>query len=231
MNFFSRVKEFIFGRQIDIEHHDLQSFPFDVLGSKEAKQFFYKSGSVLCTRDESILEKFKQAPEKSYDYLDTLFKMSWAKHWAQVASKEMKVATSDHFILMSYDEQNRNELLLKYAEKSLDRIYECLDGILLDSYGKTLIFHVNADDYYALEESFERPESDEGVSSGGMFVRGVVPYMIFHSEPGFNLPDITLVHELTHALLTHNDLPMWLDEALACTMEKTITGECCYDWS
>ncbi|MCM8537240.1 MAG: hypothetical protein NE334_14970 [Lentisphaeraceae bacterium] len=231
MGFFSKIKTVLFGRTIKVDHHLADDFPFDTLGKKEATSFFYKSGTALCINREAILEKYYSSSPKMHSYLCTLFKMSWVQHWARYSKKDLKISTSDHFILMSYDEEERNELLLKFAEKSLDKITLSFDKLIQNPKDKVLIFHINSEEYYDLENSLLRPESDDEVLSGGMFVRGVVPYMVFHSEPGFNLPDITLAHELTHALLSKRKLPMWLDEAIACTMEKVITGEAYYDWS
>ena len=79
MGIFSKIKEFLFGRSIVVEHHNLNSFPFDILGNKEAKSFFYKSQNVLCPNKEAIFEKFNRAPQRSHYYLDSLFQNELGK--------------------------------------------------------------------------------------------------------------------------------------------------------
>ena len=230
MSLFLKIKNLLFGRKVQIEILDIENFPYDVLSKKEAKEFFYKQGAVLACKKEEIYSKIDSTPDAGLEYLYNLFQMSWCKHWAEVSAKPLMMMTSDNFILLSYDDERRNRILLQFAEKSFDMIYENLQIKMLP-YGKQLIFHLNKDEYYDLEDSLEKPESSEEVLTGGMFVRSVIPYMVFHSEKGQNLPDIVLAHELTHALLSMTDIPTWLNEALACTMEKTITGECHYDWT
>ncbi|MCM8539392.1 MAG: hypothetical protein NE328_03895 [Lentisphaeraceae bacterium] len=230
MGLLANLKSLLFGRKISLEYIDPESFPFDILSKKEAKEFFYKQGNVLACKEDNISARIQDTPESGHKYLFELFQYSWCKHWIKISDKKLSLTVSDNFILLSFDEQRRIDLLLKFAEKAFDIINEHLH-IKKQMPGKLLIFHLNREDYYDLEDSLTKAESSEEVLSGGMFVRNVIPYMVFHSEKDQNLPDIVLAHELTHALLSLNNLPMWLDEALACTMEKTITGECYYDWT
>lgn len=230
MGILRNLKSLLFGRKVYIEHIDQDRFPYDFLSKKEAKPFFYKQGNILACKLEEIEMRIKETPESGHMYLFELFQYSWCKHWVNISEKKLSLTCSDNFILLSFDSERRNELLLKFAEKAFDIIHENLQ-IKKMLPGKLLIFHLNREDYYDLEESLEKAESSEEVLSGGMFVRNIIPYMVFHSEEGQNLPDLVLAHELTHALLSLSNLPMWLDEALACTMEKTITGECYYDWT
>lgn len=230
MGIFANLKSLLFGRKVHINYIDQESFPYDILSKNEAKEFFYKQGNVLACKADEIETRIQDTPKNGHMYLFELFQYSWCKHWIDISDKKLSLTSSDNFILLSFDNQRRNDLLLKFAEKSFDTINEKLQ-IEKKLPGKLLIFHLNRDHYYDLEDSLEKPESSEEVLSGGMFVRNIIPYMVFHSEEGQNLPDIVLAHELTHALLSLNHLPMWLDEALACTMEKTITGECHYDWT
>lgn len=230
MGIFTKIKTILFGRKALIRQVDLENFPYDTLTKKEAKEFFYKQGNVLACKTEEIQKRIQDTPESGHMYLFELFQYSWCKHWINISQKDLSLTLSDNFILLSFDTQRRNELLLTFAEKAFDAINENLQ-IKEKLPGRLLIFHLNREDYYDLEDSLEKAESAEEVLSGGMFVRNIIPYMVFHSEEGQMLPDIVLAHELTHALLSLSNLPMWLDEALACTMEKSITGECYYDWT
>jgi hypothetical protein len=231
MNFFAKLLKKIFGEKITVTKLDSDNFLFDSLTKKEAKPFFYTQKGLLIPQWDEIETRFKSSPLKSRPYLRSLFSMSWCKHWSSISSNKMKVYTSPNLVLISYDDDKRNELLLKFAEKAYQEIHSFTGGMLTKQEARRhLVIHVTSEDYYLFED-INHTGWLEPVSTGGKFCPGVVPYMIFHSNEGSDLPDIVLAHELCHSLMSIKKLPLWLDEALACTIEKKITGVSSYDWS
>ena len=232
MGIFSRLREVIFGRPINIQALDCKNLHNDTLTDDEIFNYFEIDNFVVQAKQESIREKFLSAQEsdQEYDRLDNLFKYSWCKKWCEISNKKLSIYQSDNFIMLSHDIESRNENLLKFAENACDHIYEIIGDQLVGIPGKILIFHINEDDYIAMENLLY-DDSTEGVLSGGMFVNSIIPYMIFHSRKDQILPDSTLAHELTHALLSGNQIPIWLDEALACSLQKSISGYNYCDWS
>ena len=233
MGLFANFKELVFGRTIHIENLDHKSLPVETLSNDEIDTYFDIQNHVVQAKQPAIEDKFLSVPEEFDEYmkLDNLFKYSWCKKWCEISNKKLSIYQSENFLMLSYDEERRNHLLLKFAEKACDQIYGVIGEQIVGIPGKILIFNVKQDDYYAMENLLYTNPLEGGVLSGGMFVHGVIPYMILLNQAGQGLPDSTLAHELTHALLFNNEIPTWLNEALACTMEKSITGFCRYDWS
>lgn len=131
-------------------------------------------------------------------------------------------AESANFMLLSTLEPRPARVLLDYLEKSLRRVLGTLPGVASDEgYGKyvVLVFH-DDDAYYRYISHYSQgtEESPEGFSSG-MFIHAGYGHFVFAQGP-FESMEAVVVHELTHCVVAHLDIPAWLNEGLAVNTEK-----------
>jgi hypothetical protein len=68
------------------------------------------------------------------------------------------------------------------------------------------------------------PGDDNGGSPIGVFISWGHPHIVMGSAPKWELANI-LAHEIAHAFLYRLPLPLWLDEALAMTIEGRTMGQ------
>jgi hypothetical protein len=111
--------------------------------------------------------------------------------------------------------------LLAYAESVLDIIQGCLRKAAWSGYhGRhVLLFFSDPDDYYSYISYFHR--DGKHILSGGVFIRRGYAHiaMPYHE---IRQAQHTLVHEMTHNLLCHLPIPLWLNEGLAQMIERLV---------
>jgi hypothetical protein len=181
-----------------------------------------------------------QSVANEKDYWRALF-----QDWFVALGQELKLhsdyapngfssAWREDFLLLSPLDERRTELLARFCERSARRICRALPELAQKSHDGALpiIVFPDAEIYERYAAHLYRDEA--GIASAGMFVLAadddelhvssslagfghfiVLADEIEHAEP-------TLVHELTHALLSHLDLPLWIDEGIATMMEGSM---------
>jgi hypothetical protein len=146
----------------------------------------------------------------------------------QFGSEYQLVESNKFFLLSKADEQTATEAL-RFLEQCLTRIHsglpfvpECL------GYGKWPVLCLEGDLFYRYLNDYCSEDEEASATVGGVFLN--------RGYGHFAMPDADLsrysavfVHELTHAILHICDLPVWLDEAIAVTVENHITRECPYE--
>jgi hypothetical protein len=107
-------------------------------------------------------------------------------------------------------------------EDSLKRISQSLHGVASDGgFGKhVVLMFANIDDYYGYITYFY-PDG-ESPMSGGVCLSGEGYLHFAFPTTDYSSYRTVLVHELTHACLSHLPIPAWLNEALAMRMEQVI---------
>jgi hypothetical protein len=105
------------------------------------------------------------------------------------------------------------------------RILSELEGIAArDPWSPLAILWLEDEHRYYEYVSYFYPESGEFAFSGGMFLPGGYPHFVFpHYDESWQLERV-VSHELTHALVRHLPLPLWLNEGMAVTLEEMIAG-------
>lgn len=96
------------------------------------------------------------------------------------------------------------------------------DMALKEWYGKfTLFVAPDQDTYYRYFSNYTVP--GDHIQSGGVYInRGYGHIALPSPDSTFNTQ--VLAHELCHALLSHHDLPLWLNEGVTQTVEIAIAG-------
>lgn len=112
-----------------------------------------------------------------------------------------------------------------HLKKARARILAELDGIAADDPVCPLaILWLEDETQYYEYVSYFYPESGEFAFSGGMFLRGGYPHFVFPHYDEMGQLERVVSHELTHALVRHLPLPLWLNEGMAVTLEEMIAG-------
>jgi hypothetical protein len=119
------------------------------------------------------------------------------------------------------DVQRMGRLLLS-ARK---RILADLEGIAADPiFARLAVLWLEDNSQYYEYVAHFYPDSGEFGFSGGMFLRAGYPHFVFpHYDEIWQLEHV-IAHELTHALVSHLMLPLWLDEGMAVMLEEMIAG-------
>jgi hypothetical protein len=156
--------------------------------------------------------------------------------FSEYAPNGFRTAWREDFVLLSPLDERSTELLAQFCERSAKRICRLLPGLArmnTDGMLPVVVFP-DADTYEKYIAHFYKDE-EESIASGGMFVMqtddaAVEPqYQDMHGFAHFILladeldaAEPVLVHEMTHALLSHLDIPLWLNEGLATSVEQTL---------
>ncbi len=173
---------------------------------------------------------------KLWGHVSTHFgKESWHEVWTSVAiewlgrlrrrlRKEYRVFESENFLYLTDRGQERAQRLAVHCEASREAILRDLDGIASsDGYGKLVCLIFSEPDLYYDYVSHYYHEGEFGASAG-IFVGGGYGHFVLHGSDERRAIGI-IPHELTHAYVRHLPIPLWLNEAMATTCERTILRE------
>ena len=149
---------------------------------------------------------------------------TWMSHLVDRLTDKYTRTESDNFILISVHNYSFNESLLIFLERTRKRLLKKGTGILNDDgFGKyVVIAFADTDSYYDYVSYFGPQEGVFGMSSG-MFINGGYGHFVFFESRLDEVEQIA-AHEMTHALLDHLPIPLWLNEGMAVSLESVITG-------
>ncbi|TQV75057.1 hypothetical protein FLL45_08945 [Aliikangiella marina] len=156
----------------------------------------------------------------------------WLNQLRSQLSQQFFIYQSDHFIILSNGDDKFLNKLFKMTEAIYRRIKSALADILDPKFDaaenfKHPIFVTSDIDLYYDYVSYFYPEDGEFQQSSGVFLRyGINHFVVPESE--FEQLEAVVAHELTHAMLSHLSLPVWVDEGLAVNTETMITRQANY---
>ena len=129
---------------------------------------------------------------------------------------------SPEFVLLSDFDSRQAGWLLRWCEHSRHVIMKTLTGVAQDEgYGKHVVLALSDPESYHDYILDFYPDEGEFAGSGGIFVdRGYGHIALWAADSAEH--DRTIAHELTHALLSHLPLPMWLNEGVTQVVEDTV---------
>ena len=150
--------------------------------------------------------------------------LQWADQLRGDLGGQCAVRCSRQFVLVSALEERRSIDLLRFAEGTLERIYGWLkDAAWQWQYGRHVILLFEDDeDYYQYVAYFY----GEGVhpASGGCLIHKGYVHIAMPDHGGRSIHR-TIAHELVHNSVVHLSLPLWLNEGLAVSFERTGAWE------
>ena len=149
--------------------------------------------------------------------------MQWVRQLRQDLGGKYKVRYSQEFILLSDLEPSVCDELLSFCEKILKQLHGALkDPAWQGANGKhVILIFSEIDDYYKYTSYFHSLGSHPA-SGGCLIVRDYVHIALPYGS-GKSIRAV-LAHELAHNSVAHLRLPLWLDEGIATTFERTVSN-------
>ena len=154
--------------------------------------------------------------------------LSIARSWLAELSAEMgngyRLNESEHFILVSVAADEKAIELLQFLERSFVSIRSALPCLVQDDpVGKCpVIVFAEPGGFYDYLEDYCDSEELEIAAVGGVYLNRGWGHFALPSTDLRGYEDV-FAHELCHALVSNLRLPLWLDEAIAVTVEDSIT--------
>lgn len=172
-------------------------------------------------------ERLAQAEDGSWS--EPLRDAYWtraAEHWltalAQSLGPDYGLQASDRFLLLSALPPERAKAFLSFCESARRRIVRNLGELALPPGGgkHVCLIYADEDAYYDYIAHYY-PDGGEYAMSGGMFIRaGYGHFALFEGD--IDAMRATIAHEMTHALLSHLPIPLWLNEGMAVNTEHSL---------
>ncbi|MEL6449410.1 MAG: hypothetical protein AAFQ62_15860 [Pseudomonadota bacterium] len=173
---------------------------------------------------ELIIKEIEASPESTWQARWTQWARQWINATIGVLPPGYRLIESEHFFVMSAQEERFTRLLLQFLSRARYGILSTLEGIALDDgFGPhVLLMFDDQESYYRYIAHFYPEEGAFGLSSG-IFLGGAYGHFAFPFVE-MTEAEATAAHELTHACLRHLPIPTWLNEGLAMTMEDELCG-------
>ena len=148
---------------------------------------------------------------------------AWLLHFRDALGPHFRVDESENALLLSSLEDNVARATLAFMEKTLKRVAHTLDGIAaISPLGKDILIVFDDEDSYYRYVAAYYPDAGEFAFSGGMHIdAGCSHYVTVRGD--LHAIEPVIAHEMTHGLLGHLPLPLWLNEGIAVNTEQRLT--------
>ena len=148
----------------------------------------------------------------------------WLEQLATDLGGVCHVRQSHNFYCFSDLDEETTRTLLAYAEFVVETIRASLGSAAWTGYhGKhVLLLFSDPDDYFAYVSYYHA--DGRHILSSGVFIRKGYAHIALPYVNTFSAQHV-LVHELTHNLLCHLRIPLWLNEGLAVLIERTVARQ------
>ena len=146
----------------------------------------------------------------------------WLNEFARLLPEGYQVSESDEFYLLSHSAKTDAQLTLEFCERSRRTILDFLSGVAADDgFGKHIVLAFTDAQYYYSYVSVFCPDGESGGSAGMFLSDG---YGHTACIAGWALHR-TIAHEMTHCLLRHLPLPLWLNEGVTQIAEDKLMDD------
>ena len=142
----------------------------------------------------------------------------WVERLRQDIGGDYHITEGNDVVLLSDRSAHGARWLAGYAERALRTIHEELGSATWGHLHPLIVFS-EEDDYYQYISRFSA--EGEQAQSGGIFIGTGYPHIALVSRDA-NDAASGIVHELTHHCLDHYNLPLWVNEAVAMTLQRQI---------
>jgi tetratricopeptide (TPR) repeat protein len=151
-----------------------------------------------------------------------------AEDWLCILNKALgnryRVYRSDRIRLLAPANYDQADVLLRYSESGIESIVDALGDLACEKWLGPLVILLFADNNtYGCFTSNSDSEI-ELIRSAGMCIRHGYVHIAIRPAPPDSLSR-TILHELTHACLSHLNLPLWLEEGITQLAEETAIPE------
>ncbi len=176
-----------------------------------------------------LFESLTQLSDTQQQQLDTpelfnYFQGFWLNELNAQLGQNYSLNQSDNFILLSAKNDRQLKLIFSFLESAYQRILMTLNGIAKPRQGDKLavILFDEIESYYRYI-AYYYPDDGEYQMSSGCFLNEGAGHFALPDTDMSSLESV-VAHELTHALVNHLNIPLWLNEGLAVNTEIAITG-------
>ncbi|TYT26997.1 hypothetical protein FZO89_12410 [Luteimonas viscosa] len=166
------------------------------------------------------------AAEADKSFLDRYYATA-ARQWLDALGNalpdaEYRLRASGNFLLLSSLPERAGTLVLGMCEQALRAIRARLGPLASDEgHGPYVVMvFASRESYHDYLDHYRPTDGDYAPSSGVFINAGYGHFASWHDA----LDDLepVVVHELSHALLTHLPLPVWLNEGIAVNVEQAL---------
>lgn len=152
---------------------------------------------------------------------------SIARSWLEALREALPnyvVKESPQFLLLVAADDRRGDTLLRWAEHYRRSVLQILGDVgCEEGYGKhVLLAFDNREPFYSYICDFY-PEEGEFADAGGIFLDHGYGHIALWTTGQYDL-ERTIAHELTHNLLRHLPLPLWLNEGVTQYVSDAAVG-------
>ncbi|MEZ5977707.1 MAG: hypothetical protein R3F34_05755 [Planctomycetota bacterium] len=146
----------------------------------------------------------------------------WLTRLGNALSTDARLHETEWFMVLEAPSGGSSEKVVRFAEFARAQILRRIPGIASSEQRLVLVLLANRSDYFSYVADFY-PEGGEYGLSAGMFISSGMFHIVLPGRSRL-AQDKTLAHELAHALVSHLDLPLWLDEGIAVTITRDLFG-------
>ena len=142
---------------------------------------------------------------------------------------DFRLYESTNFLVLSARPERFSTSLLRLGEQTYSRMTETLPSLARkDGFGKFVCIVADSlDRYYDYVDTLCGDSSLPITSGVFLKVSGYAHFLLNHGEH-FD-QEATFVHELTHALINHLAIPLWVEEGITQIMEEDVLGFSSFD--
>lgn len=146
----------------------------------------------------------------------------FVQHLAKALGAPYRVHESADALLLSTLDDRAARVVTDHIGQTRRRILRLLDGVaeLPDAGKDVFLLFAETDDYYRYVSRYY-PDGGEYAASAGMHIGGGCSHFAAHGDDLLHI-EPTVVHEMTHSLVSHLPLPLWLNEGIAVNTERRL---------
>lgn len=168
--------------------------------------------------------------ERAREWADRYDDESYPRAWLAVQREWMgwvavhlgetyRLHESGDSLLVSPQPMRAVQVALEHLSLTQRRVERSLGALAEGRYGeKQIVLMIPDEDDYYRYLSGRYPGEGEFPMSAGVHFGGPGPHFVVGGED-FDKAQPTVVHEMTHAFVSHLPIPLWLNEGLAVNME------------
>jgi len=192
--------------------------PFDIGGH------FYGHEGMPIPDWKAIDQWVKSLPQSKQEAAWRQCVHAWLVHMRDALGAPNLLIASERALIVAPLEVRTSVAMAGYMERTAQQVLATIPDVAATgaTWRPILIVFADQQRYYDYI-SHAYPDHGEYGFSGGMYLRiGPGHFVTFLDE--LHRMERVIAHEMTHACLSHLDIPLWLNEGLAVNTERQIAG-------
>lgn len=189
-------------------------------GSLDVPAFMPEVGGFPMPGWDAILKWVATIPDETDQAQAWLrLEFAWLQRLQLALGPAYTIRTADNVALLSSLDDVAARATLAHVSRSRQRVLHTLKGVAqMAKWGLDILVVFDDHDTYYHYAGNHYPDEGEFAFSSGMYINaGCGHFIVVKNELLAIEP--TIVHELTHACLSHLPIPVWLNEGLAVNTE------------